>query len=75
MFMIVAVLLIIVFIALLGWSSSIYLMSKTGLVRFRLTAERQAVIVGCFSAVAAIGVATWLLAMRSGIRALDAMRR
>jgi ABC-2 type transport system permease protein len=74
MFMILAVLFIIVTIALLGWSSSIYMMSKTGLVRFRLTPERVAIIVGCFAAVITIGVATWRIAMRSGVRALDAMR-
>jgi ABC-2 type transport system permease protein len=74
MFMIVAVLLIIVVIALLGWPSSIYMMSKTGLARFRLTPDRLAIIVACFSAVVAICLATWWLAMRSGVRALDAMR-
>jgi hypothetical protein len=74
MFMIVAVLLIIVVIALLGWPSSIYMMSKTGLVRFRLTPDRQAIIVACFSAVVAICMTTWWFAMRSGVRALDAMR-
>src|SRR5215204_5458063 len=74
MFMIVAVVLIIVIIALLGWPSSMYMMSKSGLVRFSLTPERQAIIVACFTAVVAICVATWWLAMRSGVRALDAMR-
>jgi hypothetical protein len=74
MFMILAVLFIIITIVLLGWSSSIYMMSKTGLVRFRLTPERQAIIVACFAAVIMIGVTTWRIAMRSGVRALDAMR-
>ena len=74
MFMIVAVLLIIVVIVLLGWPSSLYMMSKTGLVRFRLTPERQSVMVACFAFVMAIGAATWWFAMRSGVRALDAMR-
>jgi ABC-2 type transport system permease protein len=74
MFMILAVLLIIVTIALLGWSSSIYMMSTTGQFRFRLTPGRQAIIVACFTAVVAIGGATWWLAMRSGVRALDGMR-
>jgi ABC-2 type transport system permease protein len=75
MFMIVAVLLIIVVIALLGWPSSIYMMSKTGLVRFRLTPERQAIVAACFTSVVAICMATWWFAMRSGVRALDAMRQ
>ena len=66
MFMILAVLFIIVTIVLLGWSSSIYMMSTTGQFRFRLTPERQAIIVACFSAVVAIGMGTWWMAMRSG---------
>jgi hypothetical protein len=74
MFMILAVLLIIVVIALLGWPSSMYMMSKSGLVRFRLTPERQAIIVACFTAVVVVCLATWWVAMRSGVRALDAMR-
>src|SRR6188474_3212063 len=49
MFMILAVLLIIVVIGLLGWPSSMYMMSKTGLVRFRLTPGRLAIIAGCFA--------------------------
>jgi len=52
-----------------------YMMSKTGLVRFRLTPGRLAIIAGCFTAVVTICVATWWLAMRSGVRALDAMRQ
>jgi hypothetical protein len=50
------------------------MMSTTNLVRFRLTPERQAIIVACFSTVVAIGIGTWWVAMRSGVRALDAMR-
>jgi hypothetical protein len=72
--MILAVLFIIVTIMLLGWSSSIYMMSKTGLVRFRLTPERLAIIVACFAAVVTIGITTWRVAMRSGVRALESMR-
>ena len=74
-FMILAVLLIIVTIVLLGWPSSIYLLAQTGQIRFRLTPERQMIMAGCFTAAAAVCVATWLVAMRSGVRALDAMRR
>ena len=74
MFMILAVLLIIVVIALIGWPSSMYMMSKTGLVRFRLTPGHYAIIAACFTAVVAICGATWWLAMRSGVRALDSMR-
>jgi hypothetical protein len=51
------------------------MMSKTGLVRFRLTPERQAIIAACFTAVVTICMTTWWMAMRSGVRALDAMRK
>jgi ABC-2 type transport system permease protein len=75
MFMIAAVALIIVTIVLVGWPSSMYLMSLTGQFRFRLTPERQAMIVASFSAAAAICLATWWWAMKSGVRALEAMRK
>jgi hypothetical protein len=42
MFMIAAVALIIVTVALVGWPSSMYLMSLTGRFQFRLTPERIA---------------------------------
>jgi ABC-2 type transport system permease protein len=74
MFMILAVLLIIVTIVLVGWPSSIYMMSKTGQYRFRLTPERQMMIAASFLLVVVIGMTTWRAAMRSGVRALDAMR-
>jgi hypothetical protein len=75
MFMIAAVALIIVTIVLVGWPSSMYLMSKTGQFRFRLTPERQAMIAASFTAAAAICLATWCFAMRSGVRALEEMRK
>jgi hypothetical protein len=74
MFMILAVLLIIVTIVLLGWPSSLYMMSTTGQFRFRLTPAKEVAIAACFIAVAATCTATWWLAMRSGVRALDGMR-
>jgi len=74
MFMILAVLLIIVTIVLVGWPSSIYMMSKTGQYRFRLTPDRLAIIVVTLSMVVVICMTTWRAAMRSGVRALDAMR-
>jgi putative ABC exporter len=67
MFMILAVLLIIVTIALVGWPSSIYMMSQTGMYRFRLTAERQAMMALSLSAIAAICLTVWRVAMRSGV--------
>jgi ABC-2 type transport system permease protein len=75
MFMIAAVLLIIVTIVLVGWPSSVYLMSRTGQFRFRLTPERQMLIGACFTAAAAVCLTTWWWAMRSGVRALELMRK
>jgi len=50
-------------------------MSHTGQFRFRLTPERQAMIVASFTAAGAICMATWWLSMKSGVRALDEMRK
>jgi ABC-2 type transport system permease protein len=75
MFMILAVLLIIVTIVLVGWPSSIYMMSKTGRYSYRLTPERQVMIAMSLSMVVVVCLATWRVAMRSGVRALDAMRK
>jgi len=74
MFMIAAVLLIIVTIVLVGWPSSMYLMSRSGQFRFRLTPERQILIGACFTAASAVCMATWWMGMRSGVKALEAMR-
>ena len=70
-FMILAVLLIIVTIVLLGWPSSTYLLSQ--LRRMPLSVARQSMMAVSFVAAAAISIATWLLGMRSGVRALEAM--
>ena len=60
MFMIAAVALIIVTIVLVGWPSSMYLMSLTGRFRYRLTPERQAMIAASFSAAAfATSMLSW----------------
>ncbi len=72
-FMIVAVLFILVMIGLLGWPSSVYLFSQ---VRGRpLTEGQQVMFYACFAAAAALSLATWLLGMRTGVRALEAMDR
>jgi ABC-2 type transport system permease protein len=72
-FMIVAVLFILVMIALLGWPSSVYLFSQ---LRNRpLTGTQQILIALCFTSAAALSIATWLLGMRSGVRALQSMDR
>jgi len=75
MFMVAAVALIIVTIVLVGWPSSMYLISRSGQVRFQLTVERQAMMAASFTAASAICVATWWLAMRSGVKALEEMRK
>jgi ABC-2 type transport system permease protein len=72
-FMILAVLYIIVMIVLLGWPSAVWLFSS--LRRLRLSAIREVLMVASFAAAAALSVATWLLAMRSGVRALQEMDR
>jgi len=72
-FMIVAVLFILVMIGLLGWSSSVYLFSQ---LRNRpLTNAQQIMIVACFTSAALLSITTWLLGMRTGVRALQAMDR
>jgi ABC-2 type transport system permease protein len=72
-FMIVAVLFILVMIGLLGWPSSVYLFSQ---VRSQpLTEGQQVMFYACFAAAAALSIATWLLGMRTGVRALEAMDR
>jgi ABC-2 type transport system permease protein len=75
MFMIGAVFLILVTIALIGWPSSAYLLSLTGRARYALTPERYALMAASFTAAATVCTATWWIAMRSGVKALDAMRK
>jgi ABC-2 type transport system permease protein len=72
MFMILAVLLIIVTIVLLGWPSTTYLWFQ---MRHMPLGPTRLVMMGAsFLAAAAISVGTWLIGMRSGVRALEAMR-
>jgi len=70
-FMIQAVLLVIVTIGLLGWPASIYLFQRVR--RLPLTTAQQLLMAGCFASVVATSAATWLLSMRSGVRALQQM--
>lgn len=70
-FMILGVLYIIIMIGLLGWPSSLWLFSR--LRGFRLSTAREALMVGSFALAAVLSVATWLVAMRSGVRALEDM--
>ena len=71
-FMILAVLFIIVTIAALGWSSAVYLYRMAG--EQPLNVGDQIRIGVAFTGVAALSIATWLVSMRAGIRALEAMR-
>jgi len=72
-FMILGVLYIIVMIALLGWPSSLWMFSR--LRGLRLSTLREAMMVGSFAVAAILSVTTWLVSMRSGIRALEEMDR
>jgi hypothetical protein len=71
-FMILAVLFIIVTIAALGWSSAVYLYRIAG--EQPLSVGDQIRIGAALTGVAALSIATWLLSMRAGVRALEAMR-
>jgi ABC-2 type transport system permease protein len=71
-FMILAVLFIIVTIVMLGWPSAMYLFRR---VRHeQLTLVNQIGMGVSLAGMAVISVATWLVSMRSGVRALEAMR-
>jgi ABC-2 type transport system permease protein len=70
-FMIVAVLFVLLMIVLLGWPSSIYLFHRA---RDTEVTALQLVLMGtCFVTAAAVSLATWWLAMRAGVRALQDM--
>jgi ABC-2 type transport system permease protein len=74
LFMIGAVLLILVTVALIAWPSSVYLLARARGVGFALTTWRQAAMTSCFAAAAMVCLATWWIGMRSGVRALESMR-
>jgi ABC-2 type transport system permease protein len=71
-YMILAVMLIIVTIVLLGWPSTTYLIFQ--LRQVPLGAGRLVMMGASFVAAAGLSIATWLIGMRSGVRALEAMR-
>jgi Putative ATP-binding cassette len=72
-FMVLAVLFILVIIVLLGWSSSLYLFSQ---YRGRpLTSNQEILIAVMFATAAIVSIATWLLGMRTGVKALQEMDR
>ena len=70
-FMIQAVLYIIVMIALLGWPSSIYLMTQVR--RVGLRPVQQYLMALSFLGAAALSLTIWMTSMRSGVRALERM--
>lgn len=72
-FMILAVLFILVMIVLVGWPSSLYLLSKVRSIPLGIAG--QIAMAACFGGAAALSVATWRLSMRSGVRALEEMDR
>ena len=72
-FMILAVLYIIVMIVLLGWPSAMWLFSRVR--NIRLSALREAMMAASFLLAIVLSISTWLVAMRSGVRALDEMNR
>ena len=70
-FMVEAVMLVIVMIALVGWPSSLYLTQQ---LRGRpLTPPQQLVTAGCIVTALVLSAGVWLASMRSGVSALDAM--
>jgi amino acid transporter len=68
-FMILAVLFVIVIIVLLGWPSSVYLIRQFRGMPLRTFDE--VLIVVCFVTAMVVSIVTWLVAMRSGVRALQ----
>jgi ABC-2 type transport system permease protein len=72
-FMIAAVLFVLVLIGLLGWPSTAYLWYAA---RARaIPGSTGTLMAACFAGAAALCVATWLLSMRAGVRALQRMDR
>jgi ABC-2 type transport system permease protein len=70
-FMMQAVLFVIVMIVLLGWPSSIYLVSQVR--HARLTTAQLSLMVACFTGAISLSVVTWNASMRSGVSALMKM--
>ena len=72
-FMILAVLYIIAMIVLIGWPSAMWLFSRVR--SYPLSAFREAMMAASLLLAAALSIATWLMSMRSGVRALNEMNR
>jgi ABC-2 type transport system permease protein len=71
-FMILAVLFVILLIVLVGWPASMF-MWYAAHPRLPLPANSALLGAAAFVGALALSVATWLLGMRSGIRALESM--
>ena len=71
-FMILAVLFILLMIVLVGWPSSRYLISQTR--RVHLSTLDHAAMAASFVAAIVLSLATWIGAMRFGVRGLEDMR-
>jgi ABC-2 type transport system permease protein len=72
MFMIVGLLYIVIMIALLGWPSSVWLLSR---VRVQpLSPGRELLMAASFGIALILSVVTWLAGVRSGVAALEAMK-
>jgi ABC-2 type transport system permease protein len=70
-FMVVAILVVMVLMALVGWPSTTYLFYQ---VRNRpVPGVRLFMMCACFAGAVVFAIAMWLYGMRSGVRALDAM--
>ena len=72
-FMVLAVLYVIVMVALLGWPSSMWLFSR--LRGIRMSSVRELLMIVSLVSAAALSVAIPWMAMRSGVVALERMRR
>ena len=72
-FMIAAVLFVLVMIVMIGWPASLYLWHRVR--RAHLSGLEQVLMSLCFAGAAALSLATWLLSMRAGVRALQRMDR
>jgi len=70
-FMILAVVVVILLIALVGWPSSVLLWYRAS--GLPVPSETRVFMGICVLAAGALALATWLLGMRTGVRALEAM--
>ena len=67
-FMVMAVLVVLALVVLVGWPSSVYLFHQAR--HIPLAPRDRLQIVGALAAAVALSLATWLIGMRSGVRAL-----